>query len=188
MGQKTVSPYQGYQTTERLNGNRRSIFHSTRNLKVMVDALPRYGHKATPLCLSKGEFKEDMDGSIQLPAWEHLGSETERPRSRSIPIKIKAAEADDSDGNRDSNMYSYDLATWRMYNRIVDHRQKYPVNFSQNIAPSEISGQASDVANLYSRYRSSDNVKLASCERVDPVPVPDSNYYYLEGEVFELEL
>jgi hypothetical protein len=187
MAQKTVSPYQGYQTTERLNGNRRSIFHSTRNLKVMVDALPHYGHKATPLSLPKGERKEDMDGSVQLPAWDNLGSETERPRSRSIPIKIKTAEADDSDGNRDNNMDSYDLATWRMYNRIVDHRQRYPVNFSQNVAPGEISRQASYVANLYIRYHSSDNVKLASCERVDPVPVPASNYY-LEGEVFELEL
>jgi hypothetical protein len=185
MGQRTDSPHE---TTERFHGNLRSTFNSTtRNLKaVMVDALPHYEHKATLLCLAKGKSKADMLGSHH-PAWDHLGSETERPRSRSIPIKIKTAEVDDSDGNKDSNMYPYDLATWRMYNRIVDHRLKYPINFNQNVAPSAISREASDVANLYSRYHSSDNGKLSSCESVDPVPVLDSNYY-LEGEVFELEL
>jgi hypothetical protein len=191
MGKQLGIPYE---TTERFRGNRRSTGNSTVHLEVMVDTLPHCGYEAPLLCLPKGKFKADMPpqglGSVQLPAWDQLGSENERPRSRSIPIKIKTAVADDSAGSIDDtcqcDMCRYELATWRMYNRMVAHRMKYPVNFCQNVAP-RVSRQASDIATLHSRYHSSDNGKLSSFEMVDTMPVDDSNDY-LEREVFELEL
>jgi hypothetical protein len=188
MGQKPDFPFE---TTERLLGNLRSTGNSTALLEVMVDALPHCGHEVTLLCLLTGKFQASMqlegEGSFQLPVREQLGSENERPRTRSqpIPIKIKMAVANDSDGSKDS-MYSYDLATWRMYNRIVVHRLMYPVDWGQDVAP-DVSRQASDIATPYSSFHSSNIGKLSSCEMVDPMPIPDPNYY-LEGEVFELEL
>jgi hypothetical protein len=190
MGQQSDFPYET--TIERFRGNRKSIGDSTAHLKVMVEDLPfpHCGQEAVLFCVPREKFIADMLsqglGSVQLPAWDQLGSENKIKRSRSIPIKIKTAVADDSDRSRD-NMYQYDLATWRMYNRIVVHRLKCPVCLSQKVAPG-VSRQASDIATLQCElHHSSDNEKLFSCEMVDPMPVPDSNYY-LEGEVFELEL
>jgi hypothetical protein len=185
MGQKPDFPFE---TTERFPGYRRSAGNSSALLEVMVDASPHCGHEVTLLCLRTGKVEASMplqgQGFVQLPVRDEVGSENERPRTRSqpIPIKIKMAVANDSDGSKDS-MHSYDLATWRMYNRIVVHRLMFPVNWDQDVAPG-VSRQASDIATPYSRFHSSN---LSSCEMVDPMPIPDSNYY-LEGEVFELEL
>jgi hypothetical protein len=180
MGQK---PDSAFETTERFRGNRRSTGNTTVYLKVVVDALPHCRHETTLLNLLEGKFKAEMpsqgQGSIQLPVWD------ERPRSQPIPIKIKMAVANDSDESKD-NMDSYDLATWRMYDRIVVHRLMYPVSWGQEVAPG-VSRQGSDIATPHSRFHSSDVGKLSSCEMVDAMPIPDSNYY-LEGEVFELEL
>jgi hypothetical protein len=186
MGQKPDFPFE---TTEMFRGNHRSTGNSTAYLEFVVDALPYCGHEATRLCLLEGKFKADMpsqgQGSIQLPVWNQLGSENKRPRSQAIPIKIKMAVANDSDESKE-NMDSYDLATWRMYDRIVVHRMMYPANWGQEVAPG-VSRQGSDIATPHSRFHSSDIGKLSSCEMVDPMPIPDSNHY-LEGEVFELEL
>jgi hypothetical protein len=189
MGQKTDS---AFETTEMFRGNRRSTGKSTATayLKVVVDALPHCGHETTFLCLLEGKFKAEMpsqgQGSIQIPVWDQVGSENERPRSQPIPItKIKMAVSNDSDESED-NMLSYDLATWRMYDRIVVHRMMHPINLSESVA-NGVGRQASDIATPHGRFHSSDIGKLSSCEMVNPMPIPDSNYY-LEGEVFELEL
>jgi hypothetical protein len=186
MGQK---PDSAFETTERFRGNRKSTGNNTAYLKDLVDALPHCGHETTLFCLLEERFKADMpsrgQGSFQLPVWDQLGSENKRPRSQAIPIKIKMAVANDPDESKDS-MYSYDLATWRMYNRIVDHRLTYPVDWGQDVAP-DVSRQASDLATPHIRFFSSKIGKVSSGEMVDPMPIPDSNYY-LEGEVFELEL
>jgi hypothetical protein len=179
MGQKPEFPFE---TTERFRGNHISAGNSTAAyLKVVDDALPYCGHEATLLCLLEGKFEADRQGSIQLPVWDQLGSENKRPSSQAIPIKIKMAAANDSDETKD-NTDSYDLATWRMYDRIVVHRLMYPVNLGQEVAPG-VSRQGSDMTS-HSRFSSSDIGKLYLCEMVDPMPIPDSNY----GEVFELEL
>ena len=181
MGQK---PDSAFETTERFRGNRRSTGNTTVYLKVVVDTLPHCRHETTLLNLLEGKFKAEMpsqgQGSIQLPVWD------ERPRSQPIPItKIKMAVSNDSDESED-NMLSYDLATWRMYDRIVVHRMMHPINLSESVA-NGVGRQASDIATPHGRFHSSDIGKLSSCEMVNPMPIPDSNYY-LEGEVFELEL
>jgi hypothetical protein len=180
MGQKPVCTCE---TAKRFLGNRKSTGNSNARLEAAVDALPDCEqHDATILCRPTGKFKAAMPSqrleTVQLPTWDQFSSENKRPRSQSIPVKINTALADDADSN---NMQQYDLATWRMYNRMVVHRLKYPVDVSQDGAPS-VSRQASDIATLHSRYHSSHNGKLSSGEMVD-----DSNFY-LEGEVFELEL
>jgi hypothetical protein len=186
MGQK---PDSAFETTERFRGNRKSTGNNTAYLKDLVDALPHCGHETTLFCLLEERFKADMpsrgQGSFQLPVWDQLGSENKRPRSQAIPIKIKMAVANDSDESKD-NMDSYDLATWRMYDRIVVHRLMYPGSWDQEAAPG-VSRQGSDIATPHSSFHSSDIGKLSSCEMFDPMPIPDSNYY-LEGEVFEMEI
>jgi hypothetical protein len=183
MGQKPDFPFE---TTERFRGNRRSTGNSTGLLEVTVDASPHCGHDVTLLCLLTGNFMP-LQGqrSVQLSVKDQLGSKNERPHSQPIPIKIKMGVANDSDESKDS-MYSYDLATWRMYNRIVVHRLTYPVDWGQDVAP-DVSRQASGLTTPQSWFSSSKIGKVSSCEMVDPMPIPDSNYY-LEGEVFELEL
>jgi hypothetical protein len=205
MGQKADFPYE---SIERFRGNLSSTDNSTANPDGTVNDSPHCGDEAALLCVPKEKFIADMPSqglaSVQLPAWDQLGSENIRRRSDSIPIKINTAVADDSDGSRDTTcMCRYDFATWQMYNRIVVHRLNCPVNLSQKVAPGE-SRQASDDATL---HRSSCEMvghmpipeshdylegevmelELGSCEMVDPMPVPDSNHY-LEGGVFELEL
>jgi hypothetical protein len=184
MGQKPDFPFE---TTERFRGNLRSTGNSTGHLEVLtIDASPHYRHEVTLLCLLTENFMP-LQGqrSVQLPVRDQLGSKNERPHSQPIPIKIKMAVANDPDESKDS-MYSYDLATWRMYNRIVDHRLTYPVDWGQDVAP-DVSRQASDLATPHIRFFSSKIGKVSSGEMVDPMPIPDSNYY-LEGEVFEFEL
>jgi hypothetical protein len=178
MGQKADFPYE---SIERFRGNLSSTDNSTANPDGTVNDSPHCGDEAALLCGPKEKLIADMPSqglaSLQLPAWDQLGSENIRLRSDSIPIKINTAVADDSDGSRDTTcMCRYDFATWQMYNRIVVHRLNCPVNLSQKVAPGE-SRQASDDATLH----------RSSCEMVDPMPVPDSNHY-LEGGVFELEL
>jgi hypothetical protein len=185
MGQKPAFPCE---TTESVRGNHKSTGNSTAHLEVMDDALPHYGQReATVLCRAKGKFKADMPSleTEQLAAWDQLGSEKKRPRSQSIPVKTNTALADDSDRNY---THHCDLCTRRMYNRIVVHRLNNPVNVSQDVAPSVSQQQASENATLHSRSHSSHTGKLSSCEMVDPIPIPVSNFY-LEGEMmFDLEL
>ena len=206
MGQKVDFP--SYETIERIRGNLLSADNSTVDLEVMANDSPHREHEADLLCVPKEKFKAYMPSqgleSVQLSAWDQLGSECKRPRSRSIPIKTNTAVTDESDESRDGRcMCQYDLATWQMYNRIVVHRLNCPVNLSQQAAPG-VSRQASGDATLHSsacemvgampipdsnHYLEGKVVEfeLCSCEMDGPMPVPDSNHY-LEGEVFELEL
>jgi hypothetical protein len=95
--------------------------------------------------------------------------------SRAIPIERKT-NVDDLDKTPSGFDSTYDLATWRMYNRIVDHRQKHPVKASQDAFQ-----QTSDCATRHG-YHSSVN------EAVYPMPVQHSDPSLLEGEIFKLEL
>eukprot|EP00522_Entomoneis_paludosa_P008626 CAMPEP_0172442186 /NCGR_PEP_ID=MMETSP1065-20121228/2661_1 /TAXON_ID=265537 /ORGANISM="Amphiprora paludosa, Strain CCMP125" /LENGTH=116 /DNA_ID=CAMNT_0013191947 /DNA_START=136 /DNA_END=486 /DNA_ORIENTATION=+ len=56
-----------------------------------------------------------------------------RPRTQAIAIKQRPGAAsaisdDFSDSDESTTSLHYDVATWRMYNRIVDYRQKNPLS------------------------------------------------------------
>lgn len=92
-------------------------------------------------------------------------------RSRSIAIKTpqnasyaSQSEINATDEESASNERMYDWATWRMYNRIVDHRRNQRLPSSSHMLPEP-----------------SSNLHTMSV----PGPSPD---YFHDGEVFELEI
>jgi hypothetical protein len=113
------------------------------------------------------------------------GFRISRPRSLAIPIESKT-EVDDSEEIPESDSM-YDKATWRMYNRIIYHRQKYPIEASQNTMITRFVQQATDLTNPQ-WYRVSDSIKLLSDDVVYPTLVQGSDCSVLDGEIFEFEL
>jgi hypothetical protein len=109
-----------------------------------------------------------------------------RPRSLAIPIESKSkAEVDDSEEIPESGSM-YDKATWRMYNRITYHRQKHPVEASQNAMIPRLVQQATDLTNPQ-WYRMSDNINLTR-DVVYPTLFQCSDCSLLDDEIFEFEL
>ncbi len=92
-------------------------------------------------------------------------------RSRSIAIKTpqhasyaSQSEISASEEDSASNERMYDWATWRMYNRIVDHRRNQPLpSPSQRLSDPPINSFAMNASE------------------------PSSEYFH-DGEVFELEI
>jgi hypothetical protein len=109
-----------------------------------------------------------------------------RSRTRSIAIKRTPQQArkreEPDDISEGSNMY--DWATWRMYNRIVDHRRKNSVrsyNYYDDSTEASTKTQQS-----YPHFRAmSTMVNAADYEHSFPLDQPE---YLLEGEVFDLDL
>lgn len=109
-----------------------------------------------------------------------------RSRTRSIAIKRTPQQArkreEPDDISEGSNMY--DWATWRMYNRIVDHRRKNSVrsyNYYDDSTEASTETQQS-----YPHFRAmSTMVNAADYEHSFPLDQPE---YLLEGEVFDLDL
>jgi hypothetical protein len=120
---------------------------------------------------------------------ESRSPSNERPRSRAILIKrtnnanvnvddLEEEIHGDSDG-------MYDWATWRMYNRIIDHRQKYPVKLNEGASIN--AGQTSQFTSHSPQWNhSSDHGNLLACEATYPMPIQHSDYSP-EGEVFEFD-
>jgi hypothetical protein len=108
----------------------------------------------------------------------HQGSPSEtlrstRRRSQAIAIKRKSgSQFSENDSSDEDNGYAAECewATWRMYNRIVDHRQKHPVSSDYDIA----SQAAEDNTFAFPVMHAAPDT------RFDDEP--------LEGEVFDLEL
>jgi hypothetical protein len=116
----------------------------------------------------------------------------DRPRSRAIRIKRTSQQAsksnvDDLDDIPGSSNIMYDWATWRMYNRIVDHRDKYPIKASQETVPGDVDvEQRAHVASSQWDH-SSFNGNLIADEAIYPALFRHSDHL-LDEEVFELEL
>jgi hypothetical protein len=123
--------------------------------------------------------------SQSLGIRESRSPSNERPRSRAIRIKrtnnanVNVDDLEEIHGDSDG---MYDWATWRMYNRIVDHRQKYPVKLNEG-TKSINAAQASQYASPHWN-RSSDHGNLLTCEATMPIQHSD---YSPEGEVFEFD-
>jgi hypothetical protein len=91
---------------------------------------------------------------------------------------------DDLDEIPGSGDRMYDWATWRMYNRIIDHRQKYPVKLDEDTTSID-AAQTSQFASPHWN-RSSNNGNLLAYEAAYPLPLQHSEYSQ-EGEVFEFD-
>jgi hypothetical protein len=121
---------------------------------------------------------------LMRPKWDRPGFIKNRPRSLAIPIEGKT-DVHDLEEIPESGS-DYDKATWRMYNRITYHRQKYVSKASQHAMIPRIVEQATDLTNPQ-WYRVSDNANLPH-DVVHPPTLVQSSNCSLDGEIFEFEL
>jgi hypothetical protein len=124
-------------------------------------------------------------GFAMRPKSDLPGFRISRTRSIAIPIESKTDEDDLEEIAESGSMY--DKATWRMYNRITYHRQKYPIEASQNVMIPRLVQQATDLTNPQ-WYLVSDNNNLLRHDVVYPTPFECSDCSLLDGEIFEIEL
>jgi hypothetical protein len=114
-----------------------------------------------------------------------------RIRSRAIAIKPPTSEEQFEEIRQNTMAAEYDWATWRMYNRIIDHRQKYPLNYhheeSALSAGETLSSPPLRNGMIDSTFAKS---RLAVNSNYENLSVsPDQIQHYPEyGEVFELDL
>lgn len=115
-----------------------------------------------------------------------------RPSSQSIRIKrsqqthVWWSDSDDDDFSEmpsGSTERMYDCATWRMYNRIIDHRQRFPVGDLQGAAPGD--GQPHLNSNTGSHWGHYANLIPSDSDHRSPAQSMD---YSLEGGVFDFEI
>jgi hypothetical protein len=116
---------------------------------------------------------------VMRSKWDRPGFIKNRPRSLAIPIEGKT-DVHDLEEIPESGS-DYDKATWRMYNRITYHRQKYLSKASQNAMIPRIVQEATDLTNPQ------DNANLPH-DVVYPPTLVQSSDCSLDGEIFEFEL
>jgi len=104
-------------------------------------------------------------------------------RSRAIAIKksrhVQDAFAEEESGADASTSEMYDLATWRMYSRIIDHRRRFPVKNLYGYHRHHHQGSYPSV--VAQEPRDDDTDKIESRQ-------PSSEEHYFDGEVFDLEI
>jgi hypothetical protein len=109
-----------------------------------------------------------------------------RNRSRAIAIK-RSVRDENFDEIRDSTAAAeYDWATWRMYNRIIDHRQKYPLNYQHE------DGSAGTTASTWKHGMNGSHPSLLQDSNMNIASTPAFAHHIQDypeyGEVFELDL
>ena len=108
-----------------------------------------------------------------------MGTDEMQP-SRGIPIQRRSTPCSSSDTadlmSAEGCEQTYDWATWRMYNRIIEHRVRYPVNASYMEAAFSPRSRLSNRSG-HLPLSNELTLKLACAE----TPL-------MEGEVFSLEL
>lgn len=105
-----------------------------------------------------------------------------RPR-RSQAIAIKRTE-EKVDEIRESSTAEYDWATWRMYNRIIDHRQKHPTTYTVDESEGTSGTKAEHEANAPLASPNSNLLGNGAMTSSSPHATDYSQY----GEVFELDM
>jgi hypothetical protein len=110
-----------------------------------------------------------------------LQSGSQRTCSRAIAIKRNPVrEVLDEDSVNDR---TYDWATWRMYNRIVDHRMKHPIK-AYITAPMNDVGAAVDVDD--SHFKGLRNNSTETClPGITDFLDPEN---YMDEEIFDLDI
>ena len=107
-------------------------------------------------------------------------------RSLSKAIAIQRTDPNKMTDENDATTISssmYDWATWRMYNRIVDHRQKHPVRNKQLYEDPAI--VPSPMNDSFGRSTAPLHNMVPSPGTVTP-PLQEEDY--LDGEVFNIEI
>jgi hypothetical protein len=107
-----------------------------------------------------------------------------RSRSQAIAIKRSSREENLDEIRASAATAEYDWATWRMYNRIIDHRQKYPLNYHSN----EFSSGAAISALKLEMTGSHLNLQDANENRASLLSMYQIQDYPQYGEVFELDM
>jgi hypothetical protein len=112
-------------------------------------------------------------GHGSRPKWDRSTSfRNSRPRSKAIPVKSKT-DINDLEKIQipEGGDSIYDEATWRMYNRITYHRQKYPMKANQSA--------------MIPRFV---HVNHLPCDVVYATPIRYSDCSLRDDEIFEFEL
>jgi len=135
--------------------------------------------------------------TMNNPPTRHQGSKIARtgslgrPRSQAIAIKPSSSRHHDdydeihSESSLSEDQKAYDWATWRMYHRIIEHRQKHPLSVNCCHLSDSADSTNSGMAQLPFGWPTAVENPMSSCQ-IRPTPLRCSDYL-LEGEVFELD-
>lgn len=118
-------------------------------------------------------------------------SSSSTPRSRSIKIeRTKRSEPDFEADTIDRNTTLYDLASWRMYNRITEYRRQHPINYDDSDMGYAGSSMQRKSPMFLPRKESSTLYGPRALNRVlmSVGPVTSREQHKLDGEVFDMEL
>jgi hypothetical protein len=143
---------------------------STRTNLILTKLFPPAATKTNTNKMSSIRFQEEDE----LIKCEKSSMNHMRPRSRAIAIKHSSMDAD-SDSSGDAMMY--DLATWRMYNLIQDHRRNQ--EFTVTGTPVSSSSTQRGVVEIGRIFHT-------SAPQAPSMTASDVGLY--DGEVFELEM
>jgi hypothetical protein len=116
---------------------------------------------------------------IDMPSEEARPSR--RVRSRAIAIKRPSTNEQLDEIRQSTVAAEYDWATWRMYNRIIDHRQRYPLNYHPNDSMSREDQSSTSAAGHGTK-------ESTFPQEFENLPVSSEPTYPEYGEVFELDL
>ena len=125
---------------------------------------------------------------------------TRSPKSQAVAIQRSRDDAQSrqqllEEMRQKEAAAEYDWATWRMYNRIVDYRQKYPVKYSheeeeemeedtKTFNTKCVGGFSSGTAGRFTNPKSEPRVSFHSIQIEPPTTEPYEDY----GEIFQLDL
>jgi hypothetical protein len=142
-------------------------------------------NKMTSHVLQMNESKLFLNGAHALESRvPPRACSARRHRSRAIAIKRMSRDEKPQEIRESSAAAEYDWATWRMYNRIIDYRQKFPVNYRHEDASPE-----SSLPTLNLRLN---DLAANARELRDPSSAGLSTYdlhdYPEYGEIFDLDM
>jgi hypothetical protein len=147
--------------------------------------LSNHTNKMTSHVLQMNESKHFLNGAHALESRvSPRACSARRHRSRAIAIKRMSRDEKPQEIRENSAAAEYDWATWRMYNRIIDYRQKFPVNYRHEDASPE-----SSLPTLSLRLN---DLAANARELRDPSSAGRSTYeiqdYPEYGEIFDLDM
>jgi hypothetical protein len=181
----------------RENWNRANISQIGEHHKNQLDS-----HNTNSIEKASHNHRNDSKMTARLLPKEHLpsrrmdlalsrghGPTRSRIRSRSIAIKRPSNDEKLEEIRQNSLAAEYDWATWRMYNRIIDHRQKHPLPYQHDESFTSLDASSSS---LHKDGWDSFRRPITNCDEnltTRSLQAEQVQQYYPEyGEVFELDL
>ena len=117
----------------------------------------------------------------------HCSSRSSRIRSRSIAIKRPTSEEQLEEIRQNSLAAEYDWATWRMYNRIIEYRQKHPLPYVNEDNATSIDVTSPVIINSNGPDSTGDGTDIDD-ENQSLQDEKFQQHYPEYGEVFDLDL